>query len=82
MTRGKVKLQLIANESTRRAAFRKRKKGLLKKVDELTKLCGVEIELADLDDMGVMLDQKLRKIRARLESLNKAEAESQAQVTI
>ncbi|KAI4323226.1 hypothetical protein L6164_022849 [Bauhinia variegata] len=42
MVRGKVKLRLIADESARRAAFRKRTKGLLKKLDEVTKLCDVE----------------------------------------
>ncbi|KAJ8426586.1 hypothetical protein Cgig2_018054 [Carnegiea gigantea] len=42
MTRSKVKLELIANESARKTTFRKRKKGLLKKMEELTTLCGVD----------------------------------------
>ncbi|KAF3787359.1 hypothetical protein EJ110_NYTH12114 [Nymphaea thermarum] len=39
-TRKKVKLAYIPNDSIRRATFRKRQKGLLKKLSELTILCG------------------------------------------
>jgi len=42
MARSKVKLELVANESARKTTFRKRKKGLLKKMEELTTLCGVD----------------------------------------
>ncbi|KAF7816316.1 agamous-like MADS-box protein AGL80 [Senna tora] len=42
MTRKKVKLAFIANDSARKATYKKRKKGLIKKVDELTTLCGIE----------------------------------------
>ncbi|XP_074318813.1 agamous-like MADS-box protein AGL80 [Silene latifolia] len=42
MTRNKVKLAYITNDSARKATFKKRKKGLLKKMDELTTLCGVD----------------------------------------
>lgn len=42
MTRKKVKLAYIANDSARKATFKKRKKGMLKKVKELTTLCDVE----------------------------------------
>lgn len=41
MTRKKVKLVWIANDSARKASFKKRKQGLLKKVKELTTLCDV-----------------------------------------
>nr|ALE99369.1 agamous-like 80 [Annona squamosa] len=41
MARKKVKLAWIANESSRKATYKKRKKGLLKKVRELSTLCGV-----------------------------------------
>ncbi|XP_024015704.1 agamous-like MADS-box protein AGL80 [Eutrema salsugineum] len=41
MTRKKVKLAFIANESSRKATFKKRKKGLIKKVNELSTLCGI-----------------------------------------
>ncbi|VVA96623.1 unnamed protein product [Arabis nemorensis] len=41
MTRKKVKLAFIANDSSRKATFKKRKKGLMKKVNELSTLCGI-----------------------------------------
>lgn len=41
MTRKKVKLAFITNDSARKATFKKRKKGLIKKVSELSTLCGV-----------------------------------------
>lgn len=42
MTRKKVTLAYITNDSERKASFKKRKKGLIKKVSELSTLCGVE----------------------------------------
>ncbi|KAF9669796.1 hypothetical protein SADUNF_Sadunf13G0001700 [Salix dunnii] len=42
MTRKKVKLAYIFNDSARKATFKKRKKGLMKKVSELSTLCGVD----------------------------------------
>ncbi|ESQ37633.1 hypothetical protein EUTSA_v10002350mg [Eutrema salsugineum] len=41
MTRKKVKLAFIENNSSRKATFQKRKKGILKKVKEISTLCGV-----------------------------------------
>ncbi|ESQ37434.1 hypothetical protein EUTSA_v10002996mg [Eutrema salsugineum] len=41
MTRKKVKLAFIENNSSRKATFQKRKKSLLKKAKELSTLCGV-----------------------------------------
>ncbi|XP_043725969.1 agamous-like MADS-box protein AGL80 [Telopea speciosissima] len=41
MARKKVKLAFIQNDSARRATFRKRKMGIMKKVSELSTLCGV-----------------------------------------
>ncbi|GKV09120.1 hypothetical protein SLEP1_g20665 [Rubroshorea leprosula] len=41
MGRKKVKHELISNESVRKVTFRKRKAGVLKKLRELTTLCGV-----------------------------------------
>ncbi|XP_020871231.1 agamous-like MADS-box protein AGL80 [Arabidopsis lyrata subsp. lyrata] len=41
MTRKKVKLAYIPNDSSRKATFKKRKKGLMKKVHELSTLCGI-----------------------------------------
>lgn len=42
MTRKKVKLAFITNDASRKATFKKRKKGLLKKLTELTILCGID----------------------------------------
>ncbi|RYR79452.1 hypothetical protein Ahy_A01g004267 [Arachis hypogaea] len=39
---GKVELKYITNDSKRRATLRKRKSGLIKKVDEISTLCGVD----------------------------------------
>ncbi|OAY66176.1 Agamous-like MADS-box protein AGL80 [Ananas comosus] len=41
MARKKVSLAWIANDSTRRATFKKRRKGLMKKASELATLCDV-----------------------------------------
>ncbi|TKY52359.1 Agamous MADS-box protein AGL36 [Spatholobus suberectus] len=41
MARKKVKLALISDETARKATYKKRKKGLIKKVNELTILCGI-----------------------------------------
>ncbi|XP_068312275.1 agamous-like MADS-box protein AGL80 [Pyrus communis] len=42
MTRTKVKLTYISNDSARKATFKKRRKGLMKKVSELSTLCDVQ----------------------------------------
>ncbi|KAL1339553.1 agamous-like MADS-box protein AGL80 [Arachis stenosperma] len=42
MTRKKVKLAYIPDDSARKATFKKRKRGILKKVNELSILCGIE----------------------------------------
>ncbi|XP_074364263.1 agamous-like MADS-box protein AGL80 [Apium graveolens] len=42
MTRKKVKLAFISNDASRKATFKKRKKGLMKKVGELSTLCGID----------------------------------------
>ena len=42
MTRKKVELAYITNDSTRKATFKKRKKGLMKMVSELSTLCGID----------------------------------------
>ncbi|KAK9683941.1 hypothetical protein RND81_10G176600 [Saponaria officinalis] len=42
MTRKKVKLAFITNDSARKATYKKRKRGLLKKMEELTTLCDVK----------------------------------------
>ncbi|KAL5077058.1 hypothetical protein RYX36_016042 [Vicia faba] len=42
MSRKKVKIQYIINQSSRRATYNKRKSSLLKKVNEISILCGIE----------------------------------------
>ncbi|CAK8566078.1 unnamed protein product [Lathyrus sativus] len=42
MSRKKVKLQYIINQSNRRTTFKKRKTNLIKKVREISTLCGIE----------------------------------------
>jgi hypothetical protein len=41
MTRRKVKLAFISDNAARKASYNKRKKGLIKKVTELTTLCDI-----------------------------------------
>ncbi|KAF8101146.1 hypothetical protein N665_0209s0004 [Sinapis alba] len=43
MTRKKVKLAFIVNNSSRKATYKKRKRGLLKKMNELSTLCGISV---------------------------------------
>ncbi|CAI9103364.1 OLC1v1001829C1 [Oldenlandia corymbosa var. corymbosa] len=42
MTRRKVRLAYIVNPSDRKASYKKRKRGLMKKVKELSTLCGID----------------------------------------
>ncbi|XP_062083471.1 agamous-like MADS-box protein AGL80 [Humulus lupulus] len=42
MTRKKVKLDYITNDTARKTTFKKRKKGLMKKVSELSTLCDID----------------------------------------
>ncbi|CAK9311714.1 unnamed protein product [Citrullus colocynthis] len=56
MTRKKVKLAYITNDAARKATFKKRKKGLLKKLTELTTLCGIEACAIIFSPFGSQLD--------------------------
>jgi len=42
MTRKKVKLSSNVNDASIKATYKKRKNGVLNKVDELSTLCGIE----------------------------------------
>ncbi|MBA0678402.1 hypothetical protein Goari_019753 [Gossypium aridum] len=42
MIRKKVKLAYITNDSSRKATYKKRKKGLMKKMSELSTYCGID----------------------------------------
>lgn len=41
MARKKIKLAFISNDNARKATYKKRKKGMIKKVSELSILCGI-----------------------------------------
>ncbi|MBA0552406.1 hypothetical protein Golob_023220 [Gossypium lobatum] len=41
MIRKKVKLAYITNDSSRKATYKKRNKGLMKRMSELSTLCGI-----------------------------------------
>ncbi|CAN6858816.1 unnamed protein product [Brassica oleracea] len=43
MPKGRIKIEPITNSAARNQTFRKRKKGLLKKTNELSTLCGVKV---------------------------------------
>ncbi|KAK2386013.1 agamous MADS-box protein AGL82 [Trifolium repens] len=43
MGRGRISMELIQKEKSRKLTFQKRKKGLLKKAHELSTLCGVDV---------------------------------------
>ncbi|KAK2420315.1 hypothetical protein P8452_50523 [Trifolium repens] len=43
MGRGRISMKLIQKEKSRRTTFQKRKKGLIKKVNEFSILCGVDV---------------------------------------
>ncbi|KAH7863998.1 hypothetical protein Vadar_024434 [Vaccinium darrowii] len=63
MTRGKVNLAYISNDSARRTTFRKRKSGLIKKTTEITKLCEIEacaIMFSPYDPEPVVWPSQLR----------------------
>ncbi|KAJ4885607.1 Agamous-like MADS-box protein AGL80 [Raphanus sativus] len=46
MTRRKVKLAFIVNNSSRKTTYKKRKRGLLKKAHEIFTLCGINAGLS------------------------------------
>ena len=45
MGKKKIDIELMANSTSRNVTFCKRKKGLLKKAIELSKLCGINVSL-------------------------------------
>ncbi|XP_031101780.1 agamous-like MADS-box protein AGL80 [Ipomoea triloba] len=45
MARRRLRLAYIVNESKRKTTYRKRKNGMLKKLNELTILCGVDVAI-------------------------------------
>lgn len=43
MARKKLKLAFISDEMTRKSTYKRRKKGMMKKVNELATLCGISV---------------------------------------
>ncbi|RZB80971.1 Agamous-like MADS-box protein AGL80 [Glycine soja] len=58
MGRKKVKLAFIANNTKRITTFRKRKKSLMKKAEELNTLCGIEASRPELDQGRKKVNQE------------------------
>ncbi|TYI05952.1 hypothetical protein ES332_A10G125200v1 [Gossypium tomentosum] len=91
MTRKKVKLAWIANNTTRRASLKKRRLGLVKKVMDLTTLCGIEacLVIYSPDEQEPMVwpsqeearrliqkfYQKVSKLQDQLKKMNKKNVE-------
>ncbi|KAG8042868.1 hypothetical protein GUJ93_ZPchr0310g6560 [Zizania palustris] len=87
MARKKISLQRIANNSNRRATFRKRRKGLIKKTSELATLCDVDACLViygEGDSQPEMMNQEdfVRQSIAKLwGQVNKARYENNERAT-
>ncbi|XP_020237625.1 agamous-like MADS-box protein AGL80 [Cajanus cajan] len=78
MPRSKVKLAFIVNNSTRRAAYRKRKKGMLKKIDELSTLCGIEAcaiiySSYDPEPVAWPSERGVHKVLGRLKNMSESD---------
>ncbi|EOA33869.1 hypothetical protein CARUB_v10021360mg [Capsella rubella] len=79
MGRRKVTHQLITDNATRRATFQKRKAGLLKKINELTILCGLPacaIIYSEYKD-GPELWPNVNEVRSLLDRLSELPVEKQ-----
>ncbi|EPS57157.1 hypothetical protein M569_17664 [Genlisea aurea] len=50
MARSRIKYELISDDRTRRETFKKRKKGLFKKLNELKVLCNIDVCGVIIDD--------------------------------
>ncbi|XWS66576.1 hypothetical protein CRYUN_Cryun05aG0211500 [Craigia yunnanensis] len=73
MTRKKLKLAWIANKGARKASLKKRRLGLLKKVSELTTLCGVDACLIvySPDENEPMVWRSHAEVQRQLEEFHK-----------
>ena len=56
MGRGKVEMKRIENKVSRQVTFSKRRKGLLKKAEELAVLCDVDIGVIVFSERGKLFD--------------------------
>ncbi|XVF55881.1 hypothetical protein PTKIN_Ptkin06aG0072000 [Pterospermum kingtungense] len=73
MTRKKVKLAWIANDNARKASLKKRRLGLLKKVSELTTLCGTQacVIIYSPDESEPMVWPSHAEVQRQLEEFQK-----------
>ncbi|MBA0678403.1 hypothetical protein Goari_019753 [Gossypium aridum] len=65
MIRKKVKLAYITNDSSRKATYKKRKKGLMKKMSELSTYCGIDtcaIMYSPYESQTELLDKKFSNV--------------------
>ncbi|GMN45520.1 hypothetical protein TIFTF001_014717 [Ficus carica] len=56
MGRGKIEIKRIENSTNRQVTFSKRKKGILKKAEEISILCDAKVLLIVYGPHGKMLD--------------------------
>ncbi|NP_001388783.1 MADS-box transcription factor 30 [Zea mays] len=56
MGRGKVEMRRVENRVSRQVTFSKRRKGLLKKADELAVLCGVDVGVVVFSERGKLFE--------------------------
>ncbi|KXG20558.1 MADS-box transcription factor 30 [Sorghum bicolor] len=56
MGRGKVEMKRIENKVSRQVTFSKRRKGLLKKAEELAVLCDVDVGVIGFSERGKLFD--------------------------
>jgi len=56
MVRGKTELKRIENATSRQVTFSKRRKGLLKKAEELAVLCDVDVGVIVFSERGKLFD--------------------------
>lgn len=71
MGRGKLKLELIPNEKSRKTTFEKRSKGLMKKCNELSTLCNVDVCMVINDGGGPTSQQPQRTYPKNTEEVNR-----------
>ncbi|MBA0700471.1 hypothetical protein Goari_022401 [Gossypium aridum] len=71
MIRKKVKLAYITNDSSRKATYKKRNKGLMKRMSELSTLCGINacaIMYSPYESQLELLNEKISNIDKRMDA--------------
>ncbi|KAI3670366.1 hypothetical protein L1987_87957 [Smallanthus sonchifolius] len=70
MAREKIKIRRIDNISARQVTFSKRRKGLLKKAEELAVLCDADVALIIFSATGKMFEYSSSRISGLQETLS------------